>query len=61
MQDFNHARLTKEAKAPDVKTNSKNTIIVDIPKGSPIKGKSRTIYTDLTSRTNFTNRKKGEN
>ena len=56
MQDFNHARLTKEARAqndlarpikearaPNVKTDSKNTIIVDIPKGSPIEGNSRTI------------------
>jgi hypothetical protein len=66
LQDSNYARLTKEArahnlarpikeaKALDVKgINSKNTIIVHILKGSPIKGKSRI---DLISRTNFTSR-----
>ena len=56
MQDFNHARLTKEARAQndlarpieearalDVETDSENTIIVDIPKGSPMEGNSCTI------------------
>ena len=64
MQDPNNACLTKEARANDlacpikearalnVKIDSKNTIIVHILKGSPIKGKSRTICI------NFTNRKK---
>jgi hypothetical protein len=74
LQDSNHTRPTKEAKAhnlarpikeakaPDIKTNSKNTIIVHIPKGSPIKGKSRTIRTNFTSCTNLTAlRKKGKN
>jgi hypothetical protein len=70
LQDSNYARPTKEAraynlacpikeaKALDVKgINSKNTIIVHIPKGSPIKGKSRTnltSYIDFTSRINLT-------
>ena len=63
MQDSNNACLTKEARANDlarpikearaldVKTDSKNTIIVHILKGSNlIKGsKSRTIYIDFTS------------
>jgi hypothetical protein len=54
------ARLIKEAKALDVKgINSKNTIIVHIPKGSNLVGgsKSRTnliSYIDFTSRINFT-------
>jgi hypothetical protein len=76
LQDSNHARPTKEARAqndlarpikearaPDVEgINSKNTIIVHIPKGSPVEGKSRTICTNFTSRTNLTAlRKKGEN
>ena len=57
MQDFDHARPTKEAraqndlarpieeaKAPEVEgIDFENTIIVDIPKGSPIEGNSRTI------------------
>jgi hypothetical protein len=57
LQDSNHACLTKEAraqnnlacpikeaKALNVKgINSKNTIIVHILEGSPVKGKSRTI------------------
>ena len=73
MQDPNNARPTKEARAqndlarpikearaPDVKTDSKNTIIVHILKGSnPIRGSKSRI--DLTSRINFTNRKKGKN
>jgi hypothetical protein len=63
LQDSNHARPTKEAraqndlarptkeaKAPDIEgINSENTIIVHIPKGSPIEGKSRTICTDFTN------------
>ena len=65
MQDFDYARftkearahdlacLTKEAKALDVKIDFKNTIIVNIPKRSPIKGKSRTIYIDFTSYINL--------
>ena len=73
MQDFNHARLTKEARAqndlarpikearaPNVKTDSKNTIIVHILEGSnPVRGSKS--CTNLTSRTNFTNCKKGKN
>jgi len=73
LQDSNYARLTKEAKAqndlacpikeakaPDVKIDSKNTIIVHILEGSNlVKGsKSRT---NLTSRIDFTNCKKGKN
>jgi hypothetical protein len=47
----NLARPIEEAKALDVEgINSKNTIIVHILKGSPIKGKSRTIRIDFTSR-----------
>ena len=63
MQDSNHARLTKEARAHDlacpikearvldVKIDSKNTIIVHILKGSNlVKGsKSRTIRINFTS------------
>jgi hypothetical protein len=62
LQDFDHACLTKEARAqndlarpikearaPDVETDSKNTIIVHIPEGSLIKGKSCTICIDFTS------------
>ena len=38
------ARPIKEARAPKVEgIDSKTTIIVDIPKGSPIEGNSRTI------------------
>jgi hypothetical protein len=53
------ACLIKEARAPNVKgINSKNTIIVHIPKGSnPVGGsKSRidlTSYIDFTSRIDF--------
>jgi hypothetical protein len=48
------ARPIKEARALDVKgINSKNTIIVHIPKGSPVKGKSCTICIDFTSRINL--------
>jgi hypothetical protein len=75
LQDPDNARLTKEAraqndlarpikeaKAPDVKIDSKNTIIVHILKGSPIKGKSRIICTNFTSHINLTTlRRKGEN
>jgi hypothetical protein len=74
LQDFNHTCPTKEARAHDlacpikearalnVKTDFKNTIIMHIPKGSPIKGKSRTIRIDFTSYINLTAlRKKGEN
>jgi hypothetical protein len=43
------ARPIKEAKALNIKTNSKNTIIIDIPKRSPIKGKSRTICINFTT------------
>jgi len=57
LQDFNHACPIKEARAQNdlacpIKEaralevegiDSKNTIIVDIPKGSPIEGNSRTI------------------
>jgi hypothetical protein len=40
----------EEARAPDVKgINSKNTIIVHIPEGSPVEGKSRMICIDFTS------------
>jgi hypothetical protein len=63
LQDFDHTRPTKEAraqndlarpikeaKALDVKgINSKNTIIVHILKGSLVEGKSCTICTDFTS------------
>ena len=56
------ACLIKEAKAPNVKIDSKNTIIVHILKGSLVKGKSRTIRINFTSRINLTTlRKKGEN
>ena len=74
MQDFDYACLIKEArandlacpikeaKALDIETDSKNTIIVHIPKGSPIKGKSCTICTNFTSYINLTAlRKKGKN
>ena len=58
MQDSDHARPTKEARAQNdlarpIKEakalevegiDSKNTIIVDIPKGSPIEGNSCTIW-----------------
>jgi hypothetical protein len=67
LQDPNNARLTKEARANDparpikearaldVKgINSKNTIIVHIPKGSPMEGKSRTICINFTSYINLT-------
>ena len=38
------ARPIEEAKAPEVEgIDFENTIIVDIPKGSPIEGNSRTI------------------
>jgi hypothetical protein len=66
LQDSDHACLTKEARAQnnlarpieearalDVKIDSKNTIIVHIPKGSLIKGKSRTICINFTSCINF--------
>jgi hypothetical protein len=52
------ARPIKEAKALNIKTNSKNTIIIDIPKRSPIKGKSRTICINFTSYINFTTLRK---
>jgi hypothetical protein len=71
LQDSNHARPTKEARAQndlacpikearalDIEIDSKNTIIVYIPKGSPIEGKSRTICTDFTSRINLTTLRK---
>jgi hypothetical protein len=67
LQDFDHARPTKEARAQndlacpikearalDVKTDSENTIIVHIPEGSLIGGKSRTIRIDFTSRIDLT-------
>ena len=73
MQDSNYARLTKEAKAqndlacpikeakaPDVKIDSKNTIIVHILEGSNLVGGSKS-YIDFTSYINFINCKKGEN
>ena len=49
------ARPIKEAKALEVEgIDSKTTIIVDIPKGSPIEGNSRTIrridYTTLRNK-----------
>ena len=54
------ARPIEEARALDVETDSENTIIVHIPEGSnPVGGSKSRI--DLTSRTDFTNRKKGEN
>jgi hypothetical protein len=67
LQDSNHARLTKEArandlacpikeaKALDVKIDFENTIIVYIPKGSnPVEGsKSYMIYIDFTSYINL--------
>jgi hypothetical protein len=52
------ARPIKEAKALNIKTNSKNTIIIDIPKRSPIKGKSRTICINFTSYISFTTLRK---
>jgi hypothetical protein len=76
LQDSDHARPIKEARAQndlarpieearalDVKgINFENTIIVHIPKGSPVEGKSCTICTDFTGCTNLTAlRKKGEN
>jgi hypothetical protein len=74
LQDSNYARLTKEAraqndlarpikeaKALDVKgINFKNTIIVHIPKGSPIKGKSCTICTNFTNYKKVTNKIKAK-
>jgi hypothetical protein len=74
LQDSNHARLTKEAraqndlacpikeaKALDVKRiNSENTIIVHILKGSPIEGKSRMICTNFTNRKKVTNKIKAK-
>jgi hypothetical protein len=69
LQDFDHARLTKEARAQNnlacpiketralnVETNSENTIIVHILKGSNLveSSKSRTIHIDFTSCTNLT-------
>jgi hypothetical protein len=48
------ARLIKEARALDVKIDFENTIIVHIPKGSLVEGKSRTICTDFTSCINLT-------
>jgi hypothetical protein len=51
------ACLIEEARAPDVEgINSENTIIVHIPKGSPIEGRSRTICTDFTNRKKVTDR-----
>jgi hypothetical protein len=74
LYDSNHARPTKEARAYDlarpieearaldVEIDSENTIIVHIPKGSLVEGKSCTICTDFTSCINLTAlRKKGEN
>jgi hypothetical protein len=74
LQDFNYARLTKEAKAYnlaylikeakalDVKIDSKNTIIMHILKRSLIKGKSYIIYINFTSYINLiTLCKKGKN
>ena len=73
MQDPNNARLTKEARANDLAClikeakaldvkgiNSKNTIIVHIPKGSNLVGgsKSRTICIDFTSCINLTTLRK---
>jgi hypothetical protein len=49
------ARPIKEAKALDVETDSKNTIIVHIPKGSNPVGGSKSCI-DLTSRIDFTSR-----
>jgi hypothetical protein len=70
LQDSDHARPTKEARAqndlarpieearaPDVEgINSENTIIVHILEGSPIEGKSRMIRTDFTNRKKVTDR-----
>jgi hypothetical protein len=50
---YNLAHLTKEAKALNVKIDSKNTIIIDILKGSLIKGKSYTIRINFTSYINL--------
>jgi hypothetical protein len=72
LQDSNYARPTKEARAQndlarpikearalDVKgINSKNTIIVHIPKGSLVEGKSRMICIDFTSYINLTTLRK---
>jgi len=73
LQDSDHARPTKEARAQndlarpikearalDVEIDSENTIIVYIPEGSNLVGGSKSCI-DLTSCTDFTNRKKGEN
>jgi hypothetical protein len=67
LQDSNYARPIKEAraqndlacpikeaKAPDVKIDFENTIIVHILKGSLVKGKSRIICIDFTGYINFT-------
>jgi hypothetical protein len=67
LQDPNNARLTKEARANDLARpikeakalnvkgiNFENTIIVHIPKGSLVKGKSRTICINFTSYIDFT-------
>jgi hypothetical protein len=63
LQDFDNACLTEEARAQNdlacpIKEaralivegiNFENTIIVDILKGSLVKGKSYTIYTNFTN------------
>jgi hypothetical protein len=59
LQDSNYACPIKEAKALDIKTDFKNTIIVHIFKGSNLVGGSKsridlTSYIDFTSRTNLT-------
>jgi hypothetical protein len=56
----NLARPIKEARALDVETDFKNTIIVHIPKGSPIEGKSRTIRIDFTNRKKVTDKIKAK-
>jgi len=70
LQDSNYACLTKEARAQNdlacpIKEaralnvegiNFENTIIVHIPEGSPIKGKSRTICIDFTNCKKVTDR-----
>ena len=60
MQDFDYTCPIKEAKALDIKIDSKNTIIVHILKGSNlVKGsKSRTICINFTSYINLTTLRK---
>jgi len=54
----NPACFIREAKAPDIEIDFENTIIVDILKGNPVKGKSYIICTNFTSYINFTTLRK---